>query len=109
MKKDKAKVDKKAARAVSKLIHSEFNKLRTTIVFNLEERIKLYEEFLTEHKLMKEHPKALRNVRKHLKRVLSDLKFQTKLVVPGYRDQAAEEALRRQFNLYTLNGRVPGK
>lgn len=101
--------ERKEARLVSKLVHSEFNKLRDTLRMLLEDRFELYDNFLCRHELMKRNTRALGAVRTDLRNALRYLKSEIKIVVPECRDSAAERAIERQFKLFTIAGKVSGK
>lgn len=104
-----SKLDKAAraeARAVSKLLHTEFNKLRDTLRIDLDQRFELYEQYLAENRLMKKHPKALRAALREMRDLKTYLRSELKIAGPAARDTAAERALEAQFKLMTIAGRV---
>lgn len=94
------------ARTVSNLVRTEFNKLRDTLRVDVDQRFELYEQFLAEHPLMKEHPKALRAALKEMRSLKTYLRAEIKIAGPEARDAAAERALGAEFKLMAIAGRV---
>ena len=97
---------KDQAKLVSKLLRNEYNKLRDTLVMSMEERVRMYEDFLIDHPLMKSHPKAIKKALQGYRSALRYLKREIKIVLPEVRDTTLEEAIEKQFKLMTIAGRV---
>jgi hypothetical protein len=108
-KKKEAVVDREGARRVSKLIHSEFNKMRDTLKLSVDERVKLYEEFLLAHPDIKGRRKAESTLRAVLKNIKKHLRMEIRLVLPEFRDLCAEVVVDKEFKLMTIAGRVSAK
>lgn len=100
------RANKEQAKLISKLIRTEYDKFRDTTVMLMEERLKMYEDFLQRHPELKSRPKALQKAIRGLRLSVQYLKREVRSLVPEFRDKFVEEALEKEFKLMTIAGRV---
>lgn len=100
-----SKVDKKAARAVSKEIREAFYAVRVNLLGavddNIEEALRVLEENINEN-----NPKAMAAARRGFRELRSDLRYEVLNRCNGNRGYHTEDAIHRQFGLMTINGIV---